>query len=72
MVIDVDKDIKKIFWSNVDWHRENKGLPWVTVVGGNSSAAKKGVANVTLNKVQEIAEILDIDDYAILFEVSEE
>ncbi|WP_438784884.1 hypothetical protein [Enterococcus sp. DIV0421] len=30
--------------------------------------ARQAEANVTLKKVQEIADALDIDDYAILFE----
>nr|DAD97232.1 MAG TPA: hypothetical protein [Siphoviridae sp. ctWsj12] len=37
-------------------------------MNGNISALKSKKVNVTLKKVQEIAEILDIDDYAILFE----
>ncbi|GGD02211.1 hypothetical protein [Enterococcus wangshanyuanii] len=61
-------DIKQVFWTNVDWHRQNKGLTWMQVVGGNVPAARNKTRNVTLEKIQEIAEILGIEDYAILFE----
>lgn len=61
-------DVIEIFWTNVIWHAENKGIKLNELVGGNIGAAKNKKANATLKKVQEIAEILDIDDYAILFE----
>ena len=60
--------VKETFWTNVDWHRRNKRIPWVDLVGGNSSEAIRKTGNATLEKIEEIAEILDIDDYAILFE----
>lgn len=63
-----EQDIVYIFWTNVDWHRKNKKLYWTDLVGGNTLTAKRKTANVTLNRVQEIAIILEIDDYAILFE----
>lgn len=62
------QDIKEIFWSNVNWHRENKGLKWTDLVQGSAPSAKNKTANITLNKVQKIAEDLGISDYAILFE----
>lgn len=60
--------ILDIFWTNVLWHAEKKGVKLVDLMGGNAKSAKNKTANVTLKKIQEIAEILDIDDYAILFE----
>lgn len=62
------KNVKEIFWSNVNWHRVNKQMNWVDLVGGNTTNAKNKTANITLEKVQKIAETLDISDYAILFE----
>ncbi|MEI5991412.1 hypothetical protein A5881_002947 [Enterococcus termitis] len=61
-------EIKQIFWSNVDWHRNNKNITWFDLVGGNAASAKDRSRNITLEKVQSIAELLEIDDYAILFE----
>lgn len=61
-------DILEVFWTNVHWHLENKGISFTELMGGNVISAKNKTANVTLKKVQEIAGILDIDDYAILFE----
>lgn len=61
-------DIKKLFWSNVDWHRRNKEITWFDLVGGNAKSAKDRTRNITLEKVQNIAELLEIDDFAILFE----
>ena len=62
-------DIKEIFWSNVFWHIEQKGLSPRDVIGGyHRVAAKKGDLNVTLNEVAKIACKLDVDDYTILFE----
>lgn len=61
-------DVIEIFWTNVIWHAENNDIKLNELVGGNIGAAKNKKANATLKKVQEIAEILDIDDYAILFE----
>lgn len=63
-------DIIKIFWENVDWHRRNKNIPWNAFYSGANgvSKMKKHELNVTLKKIQEIADKLDIDDYTILFE----
>ena len=58
----------EIFWTNVIWHAENKNIKLSIFMNGNMSALKsEKKVNVTLKKVQEIAEILDIDDYAVLF-----
>lgn len=62
------QDIKNLFWENVEWHMENKNMTWVTAFGTHASNYRGKQRNVSLNKVQEIAAILDIDDYAILFE----
>ena len=61
-------DIKKIFWKNVFWHIEQKGLNPRDVIGQYHREAKKGLLNVSLDKVSKIACKLTIDDYAILFE----
>lgn len=63
-------DIIKIFWTNVDWHRRNKNIPWSAFYSGNDDVKKMRnyELNATLKKVQEIANKLDIDDYTILFE----
>ena len=58
----------EVFWTNVHWHAKNKDIKMAELMNGNTKAAIKGEANVTLKKVQEIADALDIDDYAILFE----
>ena len=61
-------DIKEIFWSNVFWHIENKGLSPRDVIGQYHREAKKGLLNVSLDKVSKIACKLAVDDYTILFE----
>lgn len=65
----MDEDIIKIFWRNVDWHRLNKGLNWTDLSFGQRTAKyRNGTQDIKLSTVQRIAEILDIDDYTILFE----
>ena len=64
----VKMDIKEIFWSNVFWHIEQKGLSPRDVIGRTHREAKKGCLNVSLNEVARIACKLDVDDYTILFE----
>lgn len=64
--------IFEVFWTNVHWHAENKSIKISELMNGNSKNAKNKTANVTLKKIQEIADALDIDDYAILFEQMEE
>ncbi|WP_373761243.1 hypothetical protein [Jeotgalibaca porci] len=61
-------DIKEIFWDNVFWHIENKGLNAKNVIGSNQVLAKERKLNLTLDSISKIACKLDIDDYAILFE----
>ena len=61
-------DIKEIFWENVFWHIEQKGLSPRDVIGQYHREAKKGLLNVSLDKVSKIACKLTIDDYTILFE----
>lgn len=70
----MDNDIIKIFWTNVDWHRRNKNIPWSAFYSGADGVKKmrNHELNVTLKKVQEIADKLDIDDYTILFEGSDD
>lgn len=65
----MEKDVIKIFWENVDWHRRNKGLNWTDLSFGQRTAKyKNGTQDIKLSTVQRIADKLDIDDYAILFE----
>lgn len=65
----MDNDIIKIFWENVDWHRRNKGLNWTDLsFGQRITKYKNGTQDIKLSTVQRIADKLDIDDYAILFE----
>lgn len=61
-------DIKEIFWENVFWHIEIKGLSAKDVIGSNQVLAKERKLNPTLDTVAKIACKLNIDDYAILFE----
>lgn len=61
-----------VFWENVHWHVKNKDIKMSELMNGNAKAAIKREANITLKKVQEIADALGIDDYAILFEQMEE
>ncbi|MCO5495874.1 hypothetical protein [Enterococcus innesii] len=57
-------DILEVFWTNVDWHLENKNL---TLRETHENARKKR-AGIQLRTVSEIAKSLKIDDYSILFE----
>lgn len=62
-------EIIEIFWENVDWHRKNKNLYWTHLsFGQRTTKYRNGTRDVKLSTVQRIAEILDIDDYTILFE----
>lgn len=65
-------DVMETFWRNVDWHRQVKGLCWKDLANHNVKAAQQGTLNVTLATVQKIAAKLDISDYAILFERTED
>ena len=65
----MEKDVIKIFWQNVNWRRRNKGLNWTDLSFGQRTAKyRNGTQDIKLSTVQRIAEILDIDDYTILFE----
>lgn len=68
--LSLEKDAIKIFWKNVDWHRKNKNISWSAFYSGADGVKKmkNHELNVTLKKIQEIADKLDIDDYTILFE----
>ena len=48
--------------------RKTKKVPISEIMNGNTKKAQNRIANVTLKRVQEISQVLDIDDYAILFE----
>lgn len=61
-------DINEVFWTNVLWHEENKGLALTEIIGTTVEKARDKKVNITLRKIQKIADALDIDDYAILFE----
>lgn len=62
------KGVIEVFWTNVLWHMENKNIKMSDLVNGKTTTAKNKTANIMLRRVQEIADILEIDDYAILFE----
>lgn len=61
-------EIVTIFWDNVEWHIEKKNLKWTDIFGGNTSDYKGKRKNISLRKIQQVADALEIDDYAILFE----
>lgn len=64
----MNDDILEVFWTNVDYFREINNMTWTEIIGGNASLAKKKKLNITLNKISDVAEVLGIDDYAVLFE----
>lgn len=64
----MNNNIYEIFWSNVEWHANNQGIAIWEVCPSRTKLAKEHRANVTLKRIAEIAEILGINDYAILFE----
>ena len=61
-------EVINIFWDNVEWHIEKKNLKWTDIFGGNASDYKGKRKNISLRKIQQVADALEIDDYAILFE----
>ncbi len=63
----VTKNVVEVFWDNVDWHVKNKNIE----LRQSYETARKKRAGVNLRTVGDIARNLDIDDYAILFEVNE-
>lgn len=44
-----------------------KGLTYTKIMGGNAKMARQHTYNPSLKKVQEIAEILCVSSYAVLF-----
>jgi len=62
------KGIKEVFWTNVLWHAKNKNIPISELMSGKTAAAKNKTANIMLERIENIASMLEIDDYAILFE----
>ena len=68
----MESSILLIFWKNVAWHAENKHISFDDLMNGNSRGVKTKSRNVTLKKIEDIAEKLGIDDYSILFEDYEE
>lgn len=64
----MNNDILEVFWTNVDYFREINNLTWTDIAGGNTSLAKKKKLNITLNRISDVAEVLGIEDYAVLFE----
>ena len=65
---DETPEIVTIFWDNVEWHIEKKNLKWTDIFGGNTSDYKGKRKNISLRKIQQVADALEIDDYTILFE----
>lgn len=64
----MESNIFLIFWDNVAWHAEKKHISFDSLMNGNSKGAKTKSRNVTLKKIEDIANKLEIDDYSILFE----
>ncbi|MGM7316058.1 hypothetical protein ABRY77_10695 [Enterococcus casseliflavus] len=60
-------NVDEIFWTSVLWHTK-KDITFIELMSGKTTKLKNKTEYVTMKKVREIAEILDIDDYAILFE----
>lgn len=69
---DETPEIVTIFWDNVEWHIEKKNLKWTDIFGGNTSDYKGKRKNISLRKIQQVADVLEIDDYTILFERAED
>ncbi|MCI1842462.1 MAG: hypothetical protein RR554_11375 [Vagococcus sp.] len=69
---DETPEIVTIFWDNVEWHIEKKNLKWTDIFGGNTSDYKGKRKNISLRKIQQVADALEIDDYTILFERAED
>lgn len=67
-MVRVNDKILLIFWSNVEWYLVAKRLTWTALVGGQAALARRKKYNVSLRKVAEIAEMLEISDIQILFE----
>ena len=65
---DETPEIVTIFWDNVEWHIDKKKLKWTDIFGGNTSDYKGKRKNISLRKIQQVADALEIDDYTILFE----
>ncbi|EFT93888.1 hypothetical protein [Enterococcus faecalis] len=64
----MSKSIHEIFWSNVEYYCIAQDVPLYRVSNNRIRLAKQHKENVTLKRIKEIAELLDIDDYTIFFE----
>lgn len=67
-----NKTIREVFWENVTYLIELQGFTpfkFLDHVAYNQYTAKH---NLTLETCQKFADLLDIDDYSILFEQVEE
>ncbi|MHC5248802.1 hypothetical protein [Enterococcus sp. LJL90] len=43
--------IIKLFWENVDWHRQNKEINWSNLVGSIAKGAQNHEQNISLEKI---------------------
>ncbi|MGL4697104.1 hypothetical protein [Enterococcus larvae] len=59
------KDIEG-FWEAIDKVRQEKGMNWVDLVGGNTKLAKEKRLNLSLRNILKIQEILGINILSIL------
>lgn len=44
----------EVFWENVHWHAKNKDIKMADLMNGNTKAANKGKANITLKKCKKL------------------
>jgi len=60
-------ELLELFWQNVEYYMQVKDLTYTKIMGGNATMARQHTYNPSLKKVQEIAEILGVSSYAVLF-----
>ena len=59
------KDIEA-FWKEIDKVRQEKGLNWRALVGGNSKSASEYKMNISLRRLLELQETLNVSILNIL------
>lgn len=55
------KRMLKIFWCNLRYFSQRQGVTATELFGGNSKIIKNDQSNITLVKLLEVAEYLEID-----------
>ena len=51
---------KSVFWTNVSQYIEAKGIPWISVVGGDVTASKNMTRSPSLGRMVSIAGTLGV------------